>query len=118
MKNVEEHPKQLASMGTTNAYANAHNLDKILENIEQYKGKMAKMKEVLRKEEKVRRDSKRKYEATLSDCERLQQGHQILEEERDSLKSSNEDSSKEKGNLENKAVELELQKTTAEQKEK
>ena len=84
MSNVEEHPKQLASMGIANAYANAHNIDKVTETIEQYKGKMAKMKEVLRKEEKVGQESKRKYEATLSDFERLQQGHQILEEERDS----------------------------------
>ena len=71
----------------------------------------------MRKEERVGRESKRKYEATLSDFERLQQGHQILEEERDNLKSSNEELS-EKGNLENKVVELELQKTIAEQKAK
>ena len=53
MKNVEEHPRQLASMGITNAYANAHNVDMLLQNIEQYKGKMVEMKEVLRKEEKA-----------------------------------------------------------------
>ena len=105
MKNVEEYPKQLAFMDIANAYANAHNVDRLLENIEQYKGKMAEMKEVLRKEEKVGRESKRKYEATLSDLERLQRGHQILEEERDSLKSSNEELSKEKGSLENKVAE-------------
>ena len=34
MKNVEEHSKQLASMGIANSYANAHNVDRILENIE------------------------------------------------------------------------------------
>ena len=62
MKNVEEQPKELASMGI----ANAHNVDRLMENLEQYKGKMAEMKEVLRKEEKVGRESKRKYEATLS----------------------------------------------------
>ena len=44
MKNVEENPDQLASMGIANAYANAHNVDMLLENIEQYKGKMVKMK--------------------------------------------------------------------------
>ena len=108
MKNVEEHPNQLASMGIANAYANAHHVDRLMENIEQYKGKMAKMKEVLRKDEKVGRESKRKYEATLSNFERLQQGHQILEEERDSLKSSNKELSKEKGSLENKVAEVEL----------
>ena len=53
-------------MGIANSYANAHNVDRLMENIEQYKGKVAEMKEVLRKEEKVGRESKRKYEATLS----------------------------------------------------
>ena len=72
MKNVEEHPKKLASMGIANAYANAHNVDRLLENIEQYKGKMAEMKEVLRKEERVSRESKIKYEDTLSNFERIQ----------------------------------------------
>ena len=62
IKKVEEYPKQLASMGI----ANAHNVDRLMENIEQYKGKMAEMNEVLRKEEKVGRESKKKYEATMS----------------------------------------------------
>ena len=47
------------------------------------------MKEVLRKEEKVGRESKRKYEATLSNYEKLQQDYPILGEERDNLKESN-----------------------------
>ena len=71
MKNVEEHPKQLDSIGIANSYANAHNVDRLLENIEQYKDKMVEMKEVLRKEENLGRDSKIKYEATLSYFERL-----------------------------------------------
>ena len=50
---------------------------------------MEEMKEVLRKEERVGRESKRKYEATLSYCERLQQENQMLGEERDTLKLSN-----------------------------
>ena len=40
-------------MGIANAYANSHNIDKLTEAIEQYKGKMDEMKEVLRKEERV-----------------------------------------------------------------
>ena len=31
--NVEAHPKQVASMGIVNAYANAHNVDKLIETI-------------------------------------------------------------------------------------
>ena len=46
---------------------------------------MAEMKEVLRKEERVGRESKRKHEATLSDNQKLQQDHQSLREERDEL---------------------------------
>ena len=68
-------------MGIANSYANAHNVDRLMENIEQDKGKMAEMKEVLRKEEKVGREPKRKYDATLSEFERHQQRHQILEVE-------------------------------------
>ena len=62
-------------MGIENAYANAHNGDKLMENTEQYKRKMVEMKEVPRKEENVGRESKRKYEANLSEFERLQQRH-------------------------------------------
>ena len=65
VKNVEDNPKQLASLGIANAYENAHNIDKLTETLEKCKGKMAEMKEVLRKEERVCRESKRKYEATL-----------------------------------------------------
>ena len=49
VKNVEEYPKQMASMGV----ANAHNISRLTETLDQYKGKMAEMKEVLRKEERV-----------------------------------------------------------------
>ena len=47
---------------------------------------MEEMKEFLRKEEKVGQESKRKYEATLSNSENIQQDYQILGEERDNLK--------------------------------
>ena len=82
MKNVEEYPTQLASMGIENSNANVHNVDRLMEKIEQYKGNMAEMKEVLRKEEKVGRESKRKGRKSVgSEFERLQQRHQILEVE-------------------------------------
>ena len=53
-------------MGIAIVHANSHNISKLKGTIDHYKGKMAEMKEVLRKEERVGRDSKRKYEATLS----------------------------------------------------
>ena len=34
VKNVEDNAKQLASMGIANAYANAHNIDKLTETLE------------------------------------------------------------------------------------
>ena len=113
VKNVEDNPKQLDSLGIAGAYANAHSIYKLTETLEQCKGKMAKMKEVLRKEERVYRELKRKNEATLSDYEKLQQEYQILEEERDTFKLSNMNLSREKGELENKIAEIEAQKSMA-----
>ena len=40
-------------MGIVTAHANAHNISKITETLDQYKGKMEEMKEVIRKEERV-----------------------------------------------------------------
>ena len=71
VKYVEEDPKQMASMGIATTDANAHNISKLTKTLDQYKGKMAELKEVLKKEERVGRESKRKYEATLSDYEKL-----------------------------------------------
>ena len=114
-RNIEEDPKQMASMGVATATKNAHNIRRITATIDQYKGNMAEMKEVLRKEEKVGRESKRKYEATLSDYENLQQDYQILGEERDNLKQSNMALDKEKKKLESEVVEMEVQKSATDQ---
>ena len=74
---------------------------------------MEEMKEVLRKEERVGWGSKRKYEATLSDYEKLQQDYQILGEEMNNLKQSNMTLDREKHKLENKVAEIEVQKLVA-----
>ena len=73
------------------------------------------MKEVLRKEERVGWESKRKYEATLSDYERLQQDYQMLGEERDTLKLSNMTLDREKHKLESKCSEMEAHKSIVDQ---
>ena len=88
VKNVEDNPKKMASMGIASTYANAHNINKLTETLEQLKGKMAEMKAVLKKEKRVYRESKRKYEDTLSNYE----------------------------DLENKIAEMETQKSTAKYK--
>ena len=73
------------------------------------------MKEVLRKEERVGRDSKVKYEATLSNYEKLQRDYEILGEERDNLKQSNMTLDREKKKLERKIAETEVQKSGVDQ---
>ena len=79
----------MVSWDVATAQVNAHNISKLKETVDQYKDRMAQMKDTLRKEERVGRESKRKYDATLSDLEKLQQDYQILEEEKDALKLSN-----------------------------
>ena len=103
-------------MGIATTYANAHNVGKLTETLDQYKGKMAEMKEVLRKEERVGRELNRKYEATLSNYEKLQQDHQSLREERDELKLSNMAFEKENQKLESKITEVEGHKSAVDQK--
>ena len=76
---------------------------------------MIEMKEVLRKEERVGWESKRKYEATLSNYEKLQQDYQILGEKRDNLKQSNMTLDREKHKLESKITEMDAQKLKADQ---
>ena len=105
----------MASMGVATATANAHNISRLTETLDQYKGKMAEMKEVLRKEERVGQESKRKYEATLSDYENIQQDYQILGEERDNLKQSNMTLDREKEKLESKITDMEVQKSAIDQ---
>ena len=60
---------------------------------------MAQMKETLKKEKGVGRDTKRKYDATLSNLKRLQEAYQSLEVERESLVLSNTIISGEKKHL-------------------
>ena len=71
VKDVKEDPMQMASWGVATAQVNAHNISKLKDIIDQYKGRMEEIKELLRKEERVGQESKRKYEATLSDYEKL-----------------------------------------------
>ena len=57
-------------------------------------------------------------QANLVDFGKLQQGYQVLEAKRDNLRLSIEELNKEKGKLENKVTELEVQRTTAKGKSK
>ena len=48
--NIKEDPERLALMGIATAHANAYNVSKLKGAMDQYKDKMAQMKETLRKE--------------------------------------------------------------------
>ena len=65
----------MASLGIAIAQVKAHNISNIKETIYQYKVRMEKMKQILRKEERVGRESKRKYDSTLSYFEKIQQDY-------------------------------------------
>ena len=49
MKNTDEDPEQMASVSVATAQENAYNVSKLKGAIDQYKYKMAQMKETLRK---------------------------------------------------------------------
>ena len=71
LKDVEEDPVRMASLGIATPQVTAYNVSKIKRAVDQYKDKMAQMKEILRKEERVGREAKRKYDSTLSDLEKI-----------------------------------------------
>ena len=79
----------MASIGIATAHVNYYNVSKLKGAVDQYKDKMEQMKETLRKEERVGQETKRKYDSTLSNLEKLQQDYQILEAEKDALEFSN-----------------------------
>ena len=111
VKNIEEDLEQMASIGIATTHVNAYNVSKLKGAVDQYKDKMEQMKETLRKEERVGRETKRKYDSTLSDLENLQQDYQILEVEKDALKLSHTILDGEKKDLESKMAEMGIQRS-------
>ena len=67
--------EKLASINVATAQANAYNVSKLKGVVDQYKEKIAQMKETLRKEQGEGQEAKRKYDAILSNLERLQEAH-------------------------------------------
>ena len=51
IKYVDEDSKQMASIGVETAHVNAYNVSKLKGAVDQYKDKMAQMKETLKKEQ-------------------------------------------------------------------
>ena len=50
MQGTNEDPQLMESISVATAQANANNIDKLMENVDQYKEKMIKMKDTLVKE--------------------------------------------------------------------
>ena len=113
VENIEEDLEWLASMGMTTVHAKSYNASNIKGTIDQYKDKMAHMKETLKKEEIVGREAKRKYDSTLSNLDNVQRHYHILEEETDALKLWNTILDGKEKDIESKMEEIEIQRTTA-----
>ena len=71
--------KLLMMVGVASALANADNVGKMVDDIEQYKEKMSQMKETLRKERGEGKILKRKHDDTLTELEKLKEAYQILQ---------------------------------------
>ena len=69
--------------GVASTLANADNVGKMVDDIEQYKEKMSQMKETLRKERGEGEILKRKHNDTLTELERLKEAYQILQPDKD-----------------------------------
>ena len=78
----------------------------MVDDIEQYKEKMSKVKETLRKERGERRSLKKKHDDTLIKLERLKEAYQILQSDKDALVLSANITEGEKRDLEGKVLEL------------
>ena len=72
MQGTNQDPVFLASVNIAAAQANADNIGKLVENVEQYKEIMCKMKNTLVKERREGGELKRKHKETLSKFEKLQ----------------------------------------------
>ena len=72
---TNKYPKLLAMVGVASALANADNVGKLVDDIDQYKEKMSQMKETLRKEIGEGKILKRKHDDILTELERLKKKH-------------------------------------------
>ena len=62
-------PRLLARAGVASTLANVDNVDKIVDDLEQYKKKVSQMKETSKKERGEGQSLKRKHEDSLSELE-------------------------------------------------
>ena len=82
---TDKDPRLLARAGVSSTLANVDNVDKIVDDLEQYKKKVSQMKETLKKERGEGKSLKRKHEDSLSELEKLGEACQILQYEKYAL---------------------------------
>ena len=78
-------PKLLARVGVASALTNVDNLDKMVDDMEQYKEKISQMRETLKKERGEGQILKRKHEDSLIKQEKFREPCQILQSDKDAL---------------------------------
>ena len=78
-------PRLLVKGGVASALANVDNVDKIMDDLEQYKKKVIQMNETLKKKRGEGQSLKRKHEDILSEIEKSKEACQTLQFDKDAL---------------------------------
>ena len=104
---TDKDPRILARACVASALANVDNVDKIVDDLEQYKKKVSQMKETLKKERGEGKRLKRKHEDSLSELDKLREAFQIFQSNKDSLVLSINIIELEKKDLEKQVAEIE-----------
>ena len=81
---TDKDPRLLARVGVSLSVANVDNVDKIVDDLEQYKKKISQIKETMKKKRGEGQSLKRKHEDILSELEKLRKACQILKSDKDS----------------------------------
>ena len=100
-------PKLLAMVGVALALTNADDVDKMVDDMEQYKEKMSQMRKNLRKERGEGQSLKRKHYDSLIELEKFKEAWKILQSDKDALVLPVNITEGEKRDLEKKVSELE-----------
>ena len=82
---TDKDPKLLSRESVALTLANVDIVDKIVDDLEQYKKKVSQMKETLKKERGEGQSLKRKHEDSLSELEKLREACQMLQSDKDAL---------------------------------
>ena len=104
---TNKYPKLFIGAGEASALANVDIVDKMVDDLEQYKEKASQMRETLKKELGEGQSLKRKHEDSLIELEKFREACQILQLDKDALVLSVNIIEGEKRDLEKRVVEVE-----------